>query len=306
VAADDSTIHRAAQAAGRRARESQRQRARSLRVPALREKLVRAGKERLQAEGVPEAALIIEADGWMARERGPDWGLDRQKTGERVAWREVKTAIVFESQNPREKSVLTHVGKPAGLGPRLKAEALRRGETSAAKSFWISDGAQWLWGMRATYFPQTAPLLDFYHAASHVHDFAKAAKGEGKAAKELAGSLLSDLRHGGEDRARRRMGCVLGQRRRRLGREFAGRKTMAREVNYFRKHKGRLCYESRELEGSPVGSGAVESTCAELQGRFKRPGQFWSAKGREKLMALEEARRCRDWNELWFYSHQLN
>jgi hypothetical protein len=43
----------------------------------------------------------------------------------------------------------------------------------------------------------------------------------------------------------------------------------------------------------------MESLCGQLQGRFKRGGQFWTEPGRRRLMALEVARRNQDWNEVW-------
>jgi len=51
--------------------------------------------------------------------------------------------------------------------------------------------------------------------------------------------------------------------------------------------------------GCPVGSGAMESFCAQLQGRFKRCGQLWRASGMGDLLALEAARRNFDWDALW-------
>jgi hypothetical protein len=43
----------------------------------------------------------------------------------------------------------------------------------------------------------------------------------------------------------------------------------------------------------------MESFCAQLQGRFKRDGRFWSASGMGDLLALEVARRNLDWDALW-------
>jgi hypothetical protein len=38
----------------------------------------------------PEFSLVIEMDGWIARERGPDWGAGpRKKDPQRIAWREI-------------------------------------------------------------------------------------------------------------------------------------------------------------------------------------------------------------------------
>jgi hypothetical protein len=52
------------------------------------------------------------------------------------------------------------------------------------------------------------------------------------------------------------------------------RMIQGRHMDYLRK---------RRL-GRPIGSGAVESLCAQLQNRFKRCGQFWSAAGLEAFL----------------------
>jgi hypothetical protein len=51
--------------------------------------------------------------------------------------------------------------------------------------------------------------------------------------------------------------------------------------------------------GEPCGSGAVESTCAQYQCRFKRPGQFWSTAGDETLLALVTFRFNKRWDFLF-------
>ena len=72
-----------------------------------------------------------------------------------------------------------------------------------------------------------------------------------------------------------------------------------REIDYFRKHKAHMHYANLELEGCPIGSGAMESTCSQFQNRFKRTGQFWTTDGFQSLMDLEIARRNKDWNQIW-------
>jgi hypothetical protein len=43
----------------------------------------------------PEFSLVIMLDGWMARERGPEWGTGpRKKNPARIAWHEIKSAVI--------------------------------------------------------------------------------------------------------------------------------------------------------------------------------------------------------------------
>ena len=74
------------------------------------------------------------------------------------------------------------------------------------------------------------------------------------------------------------------------------RPRVKRETEYFHNHQDHIHYQAVEARGCPVGSGAMESFCAQLQGRFKRCGQFWSQSGLGDLLALEIARRNFDWD----------
>jgi len=71
------------------------------------------------------------------------------------------------------------------------------------------------------------------------------------------------------------------------------------ETKYFQRHRDHLQYETAEAQGCPKGSGAIESTCSQLQDRFKRVGQFWTLPGEYCLLALDLARRNDDWDEIW-------
>ena len=51
--------------------------------------------------------------------------------------------------------------------------------------------------------------------------------------------------------------------------------------------------------GEPVGSGAIESRCRQLQGRLKRCGQFWSPRGAEALLGPEMFWRNERWAHLF-------
>ena len=57
-----------------------------------------------QAVCEPEFSLVIMMDGWMARERGPDWGASaRRKKAERVKWYEIKSAVIYRLEQQVKK-----------------------------------------------------------------------------------------------------------------------------------------------------------------------------------------------------------
>ena len=310
--ADDSTIHRHVQQAGRRAREEEKQRERAARIPSLREEVIRAAREENAGRSF---SLLIMMDGWMARERGADWGLKPAEIqGERVRWREMKTAIVLRVEDRArtaagrplviEKAIVAHQGEWDGLARKLYAEALRRGLKQAKEVFIVADGGIWIWNLAEERFPHATGVLDFYHASQHLWAAAYALHGNDReGAKEWVTPLLQRLRRGGEEIVLKRLGELKN-----ILPDLAGepRELIKRTVNYFHDHRHRLHYSRNEKQGCPIGSGAMESTCAQLQGRLKRTGQFWTEEGKANLLSLELARRNADWAGVWKEQMLLN
>ncbi len=81
-------------------------------------------------------------------------------------------------------------------------------------------------------------------------------------------------------------------------------KHLEREINYFKTHENRMDYKTGKTAGEPVGSGAIESTCAQYQGRFKLTGQFWSLAGDEAFLALSTIHKNNRWDQL--FPHDLH
>lgn len=298
VPVDDTLIHQQVQRAGERADQQSQARV-TIRAAPASETPVSAG------------ALVIMMDGWMLRHRGGAWGLKpAQAAGERVAWQECKSAVIYHlSQSAQtagergllvEKFVVAYVGEPLEFGQQVQAEAHRRGLGQAPRVYVVADGGVWIWNIVTDRFAAAIGVLDFYHASQHLWELAHALYPTQEAqAKAWVQPLLHQLRHGGEASVLQTLQNLPDWCARR---EQPLPPTAAKEMNYFENHRAHLHYEARAAEGCPVGSGAMESLCGQLQGRFKRGGQFWTEPGRRRLMALEVARRNHDWNEIW----QLN
>lgn len=297
VTVDDAVIHQQVQRAGERAEQQAEVR--------------RAASGTLAAPAkpaVPPDALVIMMDGWMLRHRGADWGLKpAATTGERVAWQECKSAVIYHLRHAAktagergllvEKFVVAHVGEPVEFGRRVQAEARRRGLGEAPQVLIVADGGVWIWNIVADRFSTATGVLDFYHASQHLWDLAHTLHPENEAgARAWVEPLLHQLRHGGEAGVLQTLQDLPAWC---AARAQAVPPAVARETNYFMAHREHIHYAARAAAGCPIGSGAMESLCGQLQGRFKRGGQFWTAPGRRRLMALEVARRNQDWQEVW-------
>jgi hypothetical protein len=302
---DDSGIHGHVQKRGARAIELEEERTeRALDVETRGDVVAEAARDL----GPGEFSLVIMMDGTMLRERGPEWGLKPAEIkANRVEWHDCKVGIIYrlqaraETQSGRgvilEKFFVTYRGEPFEFGRRLYAEAVRRGLYQAKKVYVVADGGVWIWKIKADRFPDATGGLDFYHASEHLWVVANDYFGQGsEKARAWVEPLLHQLKHGGEAGVLQSLHDLLKLCQETLS---AATDTLRREVNYFDSHKDDIHYEKLASEGCPIGSGAVESACSQMQDRFKRTGQFWTLPGEQRLMALEVARRNNDWDEIW-------
>jgi hypothetical protein len=253
-------------------------------------------------------ALVIMMDGCLVRQRGADWGDDATSPGlERVAWREIKGAVIYRlaqaGQTAGGRGVITqkHVvawpGEPQEFGRRVQAEARRRGLAAAQDVFVVADGGVWIWNVQQDRFGQAKGMLDFYHASEHLWAVARSLyPADETAAQAWVEPLLSRLKHGEETGVMQTLDDLPAWC---AAQRLAVPPTVAREQAYFENHREHIHYAAMAAQGCPNGSGAMESFCAQLQGRFKRCGQFWSPPGLADFLALDVARRNFDWDALW-------
>jgi hypothetical protein len=90
---------------------------------------------------------------------------------------------------------------------------------------------------------------------------------------------------------------------RRLGKTLAGRGTAARKavaaaLSYIRHRKAKMRYASHRAAKLPIGSGATESTCWQMQQRVKLPGQSWEA-GLRGVLATRGLALSERWTAAW-------
>lgn len=255
----------------------------------------------------PPFTLVIMMDGWMVRERGPDWGARSPKSGgDRVAWHEVKSAVIYrleqraQSAGGRgfllEKFVVACEPEtaPVDFGAAVQAEARRRGLGRAQRVLVVIDGAVWLWKVAEDRFAEATLELDFHHASQHLWAIAHELFGEGTAeADAWVRPLLRRLKHGGEARVLQTLEALLTDAQNSVS------PRVQTEVAYFQTHRDHLHYQRIRRQGGPNGSGAIESLCSTFQDRLQRTGQFWNRLGLRHLLAVDVAVRNQDFDSLW-------
>ena len=302
IPVDGSQIQRLVQPVGERAEAQAEQRVSAAFDPQKAKEVADKAKAELRNEPF---SMVIMLDGTMLRNRGADWGMKPASVaGERVIWHELKAGLVIclpevaAGKRPKvAKYYIADAGGPEAVGRKLYAEALRRGLNQAKRVYIVADGAAWIWRLAEEHFPGSVETLDFYHATEHLWAVARVLFKDEEAARGWATPLCGNLKHCGGEQLLPVLEKLLEASEKKLSAEQG--QALNREVAYFRNHQDRLDYPEAKRQGMPLGSGAMESACSQIQNRFKCTGQFWSKPGERHLLALELAWRNRDWNELW-------
>jgi hypothetical protein len=299
-----STIHKHAQQMGQEA---------AAQTQAREEQLMTAATQAQAIAPLPNGlevfSLVVMMDGFMARERGPDWALKPPEAkGSRVAWHEVKAATIYRVDQVAEKAsgrrqilqkfwVLAPTQTPPQeFGRAVHAQAIRRGMGKAKYVFVLADGAVWIWNIIEDRFISCLKGLDFYHASTHLWAIAHELFPEEAKAKAWVEPLLHQLKHGQEADVLHTLEALPAQR------QTAGLSLsdlLRRDIAYFQTHREHLHYQALAAKGSPIGTGTMESTCGQLQTRVKRTGQFWKPAGLGNMLALKAALQNDDWSALW-------
>jgi len=204
--------------------------------------------------------------------------------------REAKLGAVFtqtttdaEGHPLRDPASTTYLGKietAESFGPRLYAEAVRRGVERAKQVVFIGDGAPWLWNLAEEQFPGAVQIVDYYHAAEHLGTLAQLLYPEDEVGRRRWRKPLEKLLWAGnieELVGRLREVRVRGQKQ----------KAVEEVIRYVEKNQARMRYGEFRRRGWFIGSGVVEAGCRSLiGGRFKQSGMHWTVRGANALLAL--------------------
>jgi hypothetical protein len=104
----------------------------------------------------------------------------------------------------------------------------------------LGDGAQWHWEFFATHYPEAVWVLDFYHAAIHLHTAAEAIFGQGPEAEAYYERWRTTLRD--EDGGIASLLRSLLYYRNRAALSARAQRALDTEFNYFRQHAQLMQY----------------------------------------------------------------
>lgn len=250
--------------------------------------------------------LVIQIDAWNIRERD-HWGhtqarLQQGQELERWHWVYTGTAFRLEQRikKGKRRALITQRSYVAtrhgieSLTKQLHYEAMVRGLGQTQRVLVIADGAVWIWNLVEDRFSEATQRLDLYHANAYLWAVANLIHGTNTAeARKWVKPLLKQLR---TDKVANVI-STLDELQPRLN--AAAAQAATKTIEYYKNNQDRMKYKQAEKLGEPLGSGAIESTCRQLQCRMKRCGQFWSTEGDESLLCLEMFWRNERWDLLF-------
>jgi hypothetical protein len=255
----------------------------------------------------PPSLLVIGMDGGRVQTR-------EKQGGNGSRWREDKVCAIASylpgdgtSDHPPTLLVTTYVatmGDTEAFGRLVRIEAERRGMRQAQMVLVMGDGGNWIDPLSKRERLHDRRIVDYYHAAEHLYEAARAALGrDSPEATAWAEELTDALWDGQMDRV---IG-LLREHAQRLGppQESDGpdhpRRVLANTVGYFEKHRHHMDYPTYRAKGWPIGSGVTESAVKLFNKRVKGTEQFWSLRGVESILALRALWLSQDgrWQRYW-------
>ena len=189
-------------------------------------------------------------------------------------------------------------GGLSALGEPLRRRAGQVGMDRADRWVAISDGGSGIEDWLRVHFPRVgAVVLDFYHAAEHLSDWAKALHPDAGEATAVATAWCHRLKHEG--------GAAVLAGLRAMG--VSDRSTAVQEAHrqvlvFFGNQAHRMDYPTYRSKGWLIGSGPVEAACKPVVGqRLKGTGMRWSDGGADAVCHLRALFRGEtgQWNAYW-------
>ena len=214
-----------------------------------------------------------------------------------------KMAAVGMIWNAEKSGQVRYVcGMTGGLqalsGP-LRAQGAQVGMDAADRWVAISDGGAGIEDWLRVNFPRVeAVILDFFHAAEHLSDWAKALHtGDESQVSLVISQWCHRLKHEG--------GAAVLADLEKL--DVSTRSASVQEAHrvllvYFRNQVHRMDYPSYRAKGWMIGSGPVEAACKQVVGqRMKGSGMRWGEPGADAICHLRALFRSEkgQWDAYW-------
>ena len=181
------------------------------------------------------------------------------------------------------------------FGPRIYAEAVRRGLNRAQKVVQLGDGALWIRGIGDEQFPDAIQIVDLFHALEYLWDVGKLVYGTGEVVSRWFEIQKDELKEGDVEKV-----IAAIKRLKTPNQSVPVQEEIEGTVHYFETNRDRMKYAEWIKEGLFVGSGVIEAGCKTIVGRrLKQSGMRWTVKGANEIIALRCCQISGQWEDYW-------
>jgi len=241
-------------------------------------------QERTLTPVMQEEVLYVEADGGMILTRKDDW-------------KEVKVGRLFKSGDcihaDGKPGYISHSQYKAHLGNsktfcRQMEDLIDAYEVTKDRLVFISDGAPWIRNWIEDAYPQAISILDYYHAAEHLHGFADKHFKDEKKRKQWTERQKKSL-------LQSKVTTVIKNVR-----KLSNSKEALQLIDYYEANQQRMDYSRyKQIGAAIIGSGAIESAHRTVvQKRMKLSGQRWSGTGAQNMLNLRVTSMNGRWDKI--------
>lgn len=279
VRLSESTVRRATEDAGRRLAE--RQREGDIVTPARPQEWDFTVKDRTNTAaflGLDAFSVPIQASG-----------------GGKADHRMIYTAVLYTPDKSRSHYLADFDLARIAAQTREAYKAL--GLAKADQVIAITDGGNGLReALRRNFWDDLTCILDYYHAAKHLHDYAKGLHAGDAAGMEIWSERAKGILYekGGT--------ALLAHLRGQAVPGDAGTADERRKlIGYFEENEDRADYPSYRAKGWDIGSGPTESACKIVGSRLKGSGMRWLEEGAAWVAPLRAVylSSTEAWDTLW-------
>ena len=219
--------------------------------------------------------------------------------GSKAEHRMLYTALLYTPKKEHTR-YLVDFGLDA-LADQVRSQARSVGLTDVSQLIAITDGGNGLEEALQRHLAENiTTILDWYHAAEHISDFAKVWHSSDEASceqwREEATGMLYD--HGGK---------ALLDHLQRLTVPTEAREELRKLIGYFENNRHRTDYPNYRAKGWDIGSGPTEAGCKIIGERLKGSGMRWVEDGAATVAALRAlyVSGGRVWDGFWSQPQRL-
>ena len=155
------------------------------------------------------------------------------------------------------------------FGDLLWATGCQRQAQLAQELIFLGDGAEWIWNLVQTHYPEATQIVDWFHATEYIAPVATAAFTTEDQQQLWIKQVRTDLWNG-------QLETVIAAFKRFTDHPRAA-EAATKALTYFTNNRHRMDYPTYRAKGYQIGSGTIESGCKQIVSqRLKVAGAIWN------------------------------